>query len=301
MHQSKNKPNFISRLHSASGFGVRPLSNSATDVSNTRSIYSCDKSTDKNGIRKCAATRMASSLSTPAVHGYPSIAMRIKTPVTSYPCRCKRAADTAESTPPESPTNTRPLVEVFLFVGQMLRIGDSIMEVARFVRKEVYVFCFYGRGGGKNSVNTRVVDGPRRKAFVFVGVIRRVKLQVLEGKLKRIFTHNVRKYGIYLQRHAYFDALPQHTGYYLAVFCLRRLLFEYRRHRQQFVERMAGSGNLFLDFTDLAAEGIFKHTQNRLGRLPRPEEVGVWEHIAIPRAADKLAVIKLRHLLQQYS
>src|SRR3989344_7734596 len=144
MHQSKNKPNFISRLHSASGFGVLPFENSKIENSKILFRYSCDKSTDKNGIRKCAATRMASSLSTPAVHGYPSIAMRIKTPVTSYPCRCKRAAETAESTPPESPTNTRPLVEVLSFVGQMLRIGDSIMEVARFVRKEVYVFCFDG-------------------------------------------------------------------------------------------------------------------------------------------------------------
>src|SRR3990167_556996 len=124
MHQSKNKPNFISLLHSVSGFGVLPLANSATDISNTRSIYSCDKSTDKNGIFKCAATRMASSLSTPAVHGYPSIAMRIKTPVTTYPSFFSKAAETAESTPPESPTKTRPLVEVFLFVGQMLRIGD---------------------------------------------------------------------------------------------------------------------------------------------------------------------------------
>src|SRR3990167_9873884 len=146
--------------------------------------------------------------------------MRIKTPVTSYPCRCKRAAETAESTTPDSPTNTRPLIEVFLFVGQMLRIGDSIMEVARFVRKEVYVFCFDGRGGGKNSVNPRVVDGPRRKAFVFVGVIRRVKLQVLAGKLKRIFTHNVRKHGIHLQRHFYIYPMPKHAGYLLSVFCL---------------------------------------------------------------------------------
>src|SRR3990167_8192244 len=264
MHQSKNKPNFISLLHSVSGFGVLPLANSATDISNTRSIYSCDKSTDKNGIFKCAATRMASSLSAPAVQGYPSIAMRIKTPVTSYPCCCKRAAETAESTPPESPTKTRPLVEVFLFVGQMLRIGDSIMEVARFVREEVYVFSFDGSRGCKNSVDPRVVDWPPREASVFVGVIRRVKLQVFAGKLKRIFTHNIRKYGIHLQRHAYFDALPKHSCYLLAVFCLGRLLFEYRCHRQQFVERMAGSGNLFLDFSYLSAGGVFKHAQNRL-------------------------------------
>src|SRR3990167_11003810 len=124
MQQSRNKPNFISRLHSASGFGVRPFENSEIENSKILFRYSCDKSTDKNGIFKCAATRMASSLSTPAVHGYPSIAMRIKTPVTSYPSFFSKAAETAESTPPLSPTKTRRLVEVFLFVGQMLRIGD---------------------------------------------------------------------------------------------------------------------------------------------------------------------------------
>ena len=32
------------------------------------------------------------------------------------------------------------LVEVFCFVDQMLRIGDSIMEVSLFVREEENVF-----------------------------------------------------------------------------------------------------------------------------------------------------------------
>src|SRR3989338_6686033 len=140
MHQSKKRPNLISRLQSASGLGVRPFSNSFMEISKTFFLYSCDKSSSLNGMRKCAATRMASSLSCPAVQGYPSIAMRIKTPVTSYPCCCSNAALTAESTPPESPTNTLPLVEVFGFVDQMLCIGDSIKEVALFVREEENVF-----------------------------------------------------------------------------------------------------------------------------------------------------------------
>src|SRR3989344_3258010 len=133
MHQSKNKPNFISRLHSASGLGVRPFENSEIENSKILFPYSCDKSTDKNGIRKCAATRMASSLSTPAVHGYPSIVMRIKTPVTPYPCRCKRAAETAESTPPDSPTKALPFFVFLLFqnicsnlVGQTYCLAVSI-------------------------------------------------------------------------------------------------------------------------------------------------------------------------------
>ena len=90
-----------------SGFGVRPVRYSEIKYSITLVLYSALASRVINGIWRCAATRIASRLSVAHVQGIPGgYQPLMKTPVTRAPPRRRSAADTAESTPPESPTKT---------------------------------------------------------------------------------------------------------------------------------------------------------------------------------------------------
>src|SRR3989344_1875595 len=69
-------------------------------------LYSALASRVRNGIFSLAATRIASRRSVAHVQGISGgYHPLIKTPVTSAPASFSKAADTAESTPPDSPTN----------------------------------------------------------------------------------------------------------------------------------------------------------------------------------------------------
>src|SRR3989344_2711858 len=73
----------------------------------TFSLYCSERSISRKGIWSAAATRIASSRSSFHVHSINSgCQIFMKTPTTSYPWLFKSAAETAESTPPESPTYT---------------------------------------------------------------------------------------------------------------------------------------------------------------------------------------------------
>src|SRR3990167_11332325 len=83
--------------------------------STTSLLYSSERSTSRKGIPSAAHTRMASSLSSRHVHSVNSgCHILMNAPTTLWPCCCSSAADTAESTPPDRPTNTvdmRPLYQ----------------------------------------------------------------------------------------------------------------------------------------------------------------------------------------------
>src|SRR3989344_2272683 len=78
-------------------------------------------------------------------------------------------------------------VDVFCFVGQMLRIGHRIMEITLFVRKKIDVFRFYGSRRREDGIESWVIDRSRRQSFVHISIVRRVHCEVLASQLKSIF------------------------------------------------------------------------------------------------------------------
>src|SRR5271166_4643064 len=103
-------PNLISRLHSTSGFGVRPAAYSRRKCVNTRSRYSAAKLTRCSGISKASQVRRASWKSAAAVQYASSSSSQLDmySPCTEWPARLSSSAATAESTPPDMPTMTVP-------------------------------------------------------------------------------------------------------------------------------------------------------------------------------------------------
>src|SRR3990167_3254453 len=76
-------------------------------------LYSALAPRVQNEIGKRAATRIASRRSSAHVQGIPGgYQPFIKTPVTSAPAFFNKTADTAESTPPDNPTNILAPLEI---------------------------------------------------------------------------------------------------------------------------------------------------------------------------------------------
>src|SRR5690606_17173559 len=133
--------NLISRLQSTSGFGVRPALYSLIMLSTTPSLYSFSKSRKRKWISSAIAAFIASRLSSRQLQGIHSGCHALmKTPVTSKPRSLRRAAETAESTPPESPTKTFFfLFDVFLLVGDMLVVSAGIVHAAVVTGQEIEI------------------------------------------------------------------------------------------------------------------------------------------------------------------
>jgi hypothetical protein len=110
---SWSEPNLTKRLHSRSGFGVRPAEYSERKGSNTLVQYSRTSSGRVSGMRKREATACASRKSRSSWHSELSprssaaSQVRAKAALTEAPARRSSRALTAESTPPERPIATR--------------------------------------------------------------------------------------------------------------------------------------------------------------------------------------------------
>src|SRR5688572_23858117 len=98
--------NLISRLHSTSGFGVRPAAYSARKCANTPSQYSREKSRKWIGIPSRPLTATASRRSSSARQSpLPSSAQFcMNKPAIGSPASRRCNAATEESTPPDMPT-----------------------------------------------------------------------------------------------------------------------------------------------------------------------------------------------------
>src|SRR5688572_1719101 len=106
---SRKYLNLISRLHSTSGLGVRPVAYSARKCSNTPFQYSCEKSRKWIGTPRRPLTATASRRSSSARQSpLPSSAQFcMKSPAIGSPASRRRSAATEESTPPDMPTMVR--------------------------------------------------------------------------------------------------------------------------------------------------------------------------------------------------
>ena len=101
--------NLISRLHSTSGFGVRPAAYSARKCSNTPSQYSAEKSRKWNGMPEPAGrprTRVAAVVLGRGTRRLPSSSAQfcMNSPAIGSPASRSSSAATEESTPPDMPT-----------------------------------------------------------------------------------------------------------------------------------------------------------------------------------------------------
>src|SRR5918999_1802899 len=109
--------------------------------------------------------------------------------------------------------------ELIVVVGKEMLLAASLQDV-------VEVVGLRGLEGGADRLPARAGDRSGRKTAIFVGVVRRLDLQIVEREILLGLVQDILYGSVYLQGHAGADAVVDHAGYERAFLGVGGLLFD---------------------------------------------------------------------------